>query len=398
MVLIDETNKKDCCGCTACASICPKNAITMKEDFEGFLYPVIDKDKCINCGLCDKTCPIKNKNIKKEKFEEAYALRVKDKEILKASTSGGFFTPISEYIISLGGVVYGVGFDEKWKVCHKEAKTIEAIQEFKGSKYVQSDLDGIFKKVENNLKKDKYVLFSGTPCQVEGLKKYLKKDYGKLYTVDLICHGVPSPKLWREYIKFQEKKYKSKIKEVYFRNKTYGYHSGTMKIVFDNGKEYYGSSRVDYMLKSFYRDISSRPSCYECRFKSRNHISDITIYECWSIEKLNSKLKDDDLGYTNIIVNSKKGKEILNSIRTKYNIYDVDIDSQIKFDGIMVENSSNPNPNRLKYYKELEKDGIEKNLKKYIKITIKDYFIENIKPILYKTKLINKLKKLKVKK
>lgn len=395
MVLIDETNKKDCCGCTACASICPKNAITMKEDFEGFLYPVIDKDKCINCGLCDKTCPIKNKNIKKEKFEEAYTLRVKDKEILKSSTSGGFFTPIAEYVINIGGVVYGVGFDEKWNVCHKEAKTIEAIQEFKGSKYVQSDINGIFEKVEDNLKKDKYVLFSGTPCQVEGLKKYLKKDYEKLYTVDLICHGVPSPKLWSEYIKFQEKKYKSKIKEVYFRNKTYGYHSGTMKIVFDNGKEYYGSARVDYMLKSFFKEIASRPSCYDCSFKTRNHISDITIYDCWNIEKLNSDIKDDDLGFTNIIVNSKKGNNILQEIKNKFDIYKVNIDKQIELDGSMVEHSAIQNQNRSFYYRELDKLGIKENVNKYIRVSKKDYLIEQIKSILYKTKLLNRLKKIK---
>ena len=395
MVLIDETNKKDCCGCTACASICPKNAITMKEDFEGFLYPVIDKDKCINCGLCDKTCPIKNKNIKKEKFEEAYTLRVKDKEILKSSTSGGFFTPIAEYIINIGGVVYGVGFDEKWNVCHKEAKTIEAIQEFKGSKYVQSDINGIFEKVEDNLKKDKYVLFSGTPCQVEGLKKYLRKVYDKLYTVDLICHGVPSPKLWREYIIFQEKKYKSKIKEVYFRNKTYGYHSGTMKIVFDNGKEYYGSARVDYMLKSFFKEISSRPSCYDCVFKTRNHVSDITIYDCWNIEKLNSNVKDDDLGFTNIIVNSKKGKCILQEIKNKFEIYKVNIDKQIELDGSMVEHSAIPNNNRKSYYKDLDKLGIKENINKYIRVSKKDYLIEKLKSILYKTKLLNIIKRIK---
>lgn len=395
MVLIDETNKKDCCGCTACANICPKNAITMEEDFEGFLYPVINKDKCINCGLCDKICPVKNKNVKTEKFEEAYALRIKDKDVLKKSTSGGFFTPISEYIISLGGVVYGVGFDENWNVCHKEAKSKENIQEFKGSKYVQSNLNGIFKKVEDNLKKEKYVLFSGTPCQVEGLKKYLKKDYDKLYTVDLICHGVPSPKLWREYLKFQEKKYKSKIKEVYFRNKTYGYHSGTMKMVFDNGKEYYGSARVDYMLKSFFKEISSRPSCYDCRFKTRNHISDITIYDCWNIEKLNPDVKDDDLGFTNIIVNSIKGKNILQEIKDKFNIYKVDINKQIELDGSMVEHSAIPNNNRNLYYKDLDELGIEKNLNKYIKVSKKDYLIEKIKSILYKTKLLNRLKKIK---
>lgn len=394
-IYINDSNKSECCGCTACANICPKNAITMKEDFEGFLYPVVDKEKCINCGLCKKTCPMINKNKREVEIEEAYALRTKDKNVLKNSTSGGFFTPIAEYMINNGGIVYGVGFDENLKVCHKEARTIEQVQEFRGSKYVQSYLGNIFKKVEEQLKNNKNVLFSGTPCQIEGLKNFLRKEYKNLITVDVICHGTPSPKLWNEYIKYQEEKYKSKIKEVYFRNKTYGYHSGTMKLVFNNGKKYYGSARVDYMLKSFFKEISSRPSCYNCKFKTRNHVSDITIYDCWSIEKLNSNVKDDDLGYTNIIVNSESGKDIIDKIIDKFEIYKVDIDNQIKCDGIMVEHSAIPNQNRDEYYKRLEKDGIEKNIKKYINISQKDYFIENIKLLLYKTKIMNILKKFK---
>jgi len=393
MIKIEKDKKNMCCGCTACANICPKNAITMEEDFEGFLYPKIDQTKCIDCGLCDNICPILNKdNTNDSKYQKAYALQCKNKEILKTSTSGGFFTPLAEYIINDDGIVYGVGFDNKLKICHKAAESIEQIQEFRGSKYVQSYLGDIFKDVKNKLDLNKKVLFSGTPCQVEGLKKFLRKEYENLITVDLICHGTPSPKLWKEYVKYQEDKYNSKIKNVYFRNKTYGYHSGTMKLVFENGKEYYGSARVDYMLKSFFSEISSRPSCYDCRFKTRNHISDITIYDCWSIEKLKKDIKDNDLGYTNIIVNSEKGNALLDKIKDKFEIHTVDIDEQIKYDGIMVEKSATPNIKRSEYYEGLNKDGIDKNAKKYINVTKKDYIVEKTKSLLYKTKILYVLK------
>ena len=395
MIIIDQKNKSKCCGCTACANICPRNAIKMQEDFEGFLYPVIDKKKCTNCGLCNKTCPILNKQNNDSGIEKAYALRSRDKENLRKSTSGGFFTPVAKYIIDNGGIVYGVGFDKEFNVCHKEAKNLKDIQGFKGSKYVQSFLGDIFEKIKGQLKENKTVLFSGTPCQVEGLKRYLNKNYENLITIDLICHGTPSPKLWRMYIDYQEKKYKSKVREAYFRNKTYGYHSSTMKIVFKNGRKYYGSARVDYMLKSFFSEISSRPSCYECQFKKRNHLSDITIYDCWSIEKLNSKISDDDLGYTNIIVNSTKGIEILNNIKEEFEIYNVDLDEQIRYDGSMVEKSAIPHERRNEYYQQLSKLGVKNNLDKFMKITFKDKIIEASKFFWYKLNLNVFLKKIR---
>ena len=393
--MIEIKDKAKCTGCTACANICPKKAIVMKEDFEGFLYPEIDKNKCVNCGLCDKTCPILSTEKRKEhNTMEAFAVRCKEYEILKTSTSGGFFTPLAEYIINNKGIVFGVGFDKDLNICHKEARIINEIQEFRGSKYVQSFLGNTFIKVKEYLDNDKFVLFSGTPCQVEGLKKFLKKEYNNLVTVDVICHGVPSPKLWRKYLEYQEKKHNSKIVQVSFRSKQYGYHSGTMKLKFENGNEYYGSARVDYMLKSFFKEISSRPACYECKFKNRNHISDITIYDCWSIHKLCSQVVDDDLGYTNIIIHSSNGKRIFNKISEKLEIYKVDIDKQIEYDGIMVEHSAKPNSNRESYYKELDEEKLEKHIKKFIPVTRKDYLIEKIKFFMYNIGVLNFLKKI----
>ena len=396
MINIDNSNKDKCCGCTACMNICPVNAIEMIPDEEGFLYPVVNKEKCINCDLCEKTCPIINKKKVEGKIEEAYALRAKDEKILKTSTSGGFFTPIANWILKN----IGVGFGDEKRIEHviitNENK--KRLPELRGSKYVQSYLGDIYKQTKGLLETGKEVLFSGTPCQVQGLIKFLSKDYENLITVDLICHGVPSPKLWEKYVEYQEKKHNSKIIKVNFRNKTYGYHSGTMNLVFDNGKKYYGSARVDYMLKSFFTEISSRPCCYDCKFKDRKHISDFTIFDAWTVNRTTyNKVKDDDRGYTNIFVNSNKGKEILKKIKKDYTLYEIDIDKAIELDGIMVENSAIPNKNRKEYYKFFKENSIENTIKKFIPVTGKDMIIENIKNILYKMGLLNKIKKIKSK-
>lgn len=395
MIQITDKNKEKCCGCTACANICPKGAITMQEDFEGFLYPVVDKEKCIQCGLCEKVCPIKNQSEKKTE-PEAYAVRVKDKKILETSTSGGFFTPVAKEILKRDGIVVGVAYGENMRVEHilVSKENEEKLELLRGSKYVQSYLGDMFKKIEKLLKDGKVVLFSGTPCQVNGLINFLKKDYENLITIDLICHGVPSPKLWKKYVEYQEKKNKSKIKQAAFRNKTYGYHSGTMKLVFENGKKYYGSARVDYMLKSFFAEISSRPACYECAFKTKYHVSDFTIFDCWSVSKLVENLKDDDKGYTNVMVNTQKGKQLLKEIENQIEIYPTHLEESIQLDGPMVEKSAIPHKDRNEFYQSLNEHGLEKTIKKYIYVSKKDKVIESSKKIVYKAKILNKIKEL----
>lgn len=392
MINIDK--KENCCGCTACMSICPKKAIKMCPDEEGFLYPKIDEKKCIHCGLCEKVCPILNKN-NNNSLKIAKIVRAKDNNVLKQSTSGGFFTPLSEYFIDNDGFVFGALF-EKNKIVHKGSNRKDILKQFRGSKYVQSDLNNSFIKIKKILDDDKYVLFSGTPCQVSGLKQFLMKDYEKLITVDVICHGTPSPLLFKHYVEYMERRYESKIRKISFRNKTYGYHVGTMKIEFKNGKIYYGSARTDFMLKSFFEDISSRPSCYNCNFKNKNHVSDFTIYDCWHASKINSDIIDDDKGYTNLIINSKKGKNIFELISDDYEVFNSDFEKAVDFDGIMVENNAKKNIMRDEFYKELNRNGIENAVQKYIPITKKDYFVENTKPYLYKLGLIKIAKKIKI--
>ncbi len=264
----------------------------------------------------------------------------------------------------------------------------------RGSKYVQSNLRDCFPRIKTYLTQNRLVCFVGTPCQVEGLRTFLRKDYDNLLTVDLVCHGTPSPKLWIKYLDFQREKYKSNITCINFRNKTYGYHSGTMKIVFDNGKIYQGSARVDYYLKSFFSEIASRPICYNCPFKTVKHLSDFTIYDCWHPEKLSNEIKDDDKGYTNLIVQSEKGKRIFSFLKDEYDLYSVSSEDAIRLDGSMVEHSAKVHPRRNEYYKDIDKLSLAELIDKYIPITPIDLFLERMKIVLYKLGVFNIVKKL----
>ena len=253
---IEIYDKSECCGCTACASVCPKNAITMKEDEEGFLYPTIDKEKCINCGLCKKVCPIINKNNNTKK-QHAYIFQNSDEEVRRQSTSGGAFTAIAEKIIDMNGIVYGAIFDNNFKVIHKGIDNKEELYKFRNSKYVQSEIGKTFKEVRDFLDKDRWVCFSGTSCQIEGLKNFLGKDYEKLILVDVVCRAVPSPLIWKKYLNLKKKKIKN-IEKIYFRDKYYGYKYSNLSIYNSDNKnnpEYHQGVETDPYLRAFFSNI-----------------------------------------------------------------------------------------------------------------------------------------------
>lgn len=391
--MIKITDKAQCCGCTACASICPKKAIVMEEDEEGFLYPLVDIEKCINCGICDKACQNIN-GYKKSATELAYAVRNKSVDILNNSTSGGAFYAFASNIVNRGGSVYGAIFGEGFEVVHSEINEKEKLEEFCGSKYVQSYLGNTFSEIKQKLKNGKFVLFSGTPCQVAGLNNYLSEEYDNLFTVEVICHGTPSPLLWKKYLEYQEKKYGSTPKSIAFRKKTYGYHSGTMEIVFESGKKYTGSARVDYMLKSFFSEIASRYSCYTCIHKGNERSADISIYDCWNANKLIENFTDDDKGYTNVLINTEKGKALFNAVKEDFEYYAVDRVKAIKYDGKMVFLQPLMNEYRNEYYKSLCETGLENTVKRYINVKKKDLIIEKSKKVFYKMGLFDKIKKI----
>lgn len=310
--MIVITEKKNCCGCTACYSVCPKQAITMQEDEEGFLYPKIDSVRCINCGKCDRICPIVNPKEEKEKEQDGYLVRHKDNQVIAQSTSGGAFTAFAESIIEKGGIVFGAAFDENLDVIHMGVDSKEELWRFRNSKYVQSKLGETFNHVLQELKKGRAVLFSGTPCQVEGLLAYLNGSYANLFTVDVVCHACPSPLIWSKYKEYRAKRKNGQktLRYAAFRDKRdYGYEYSQMSIESDNGREHYGVETDPY-LRAFFSNLSDRPSCYDCKFKKRYRESDVTIWDCFEIQKFDKGL-DDNKGVTRVLVHSEKGDELM---------------------------------------------------------------------------------------
>lgn len=382
--MIEITDKKKCCGCTACSGVCPGNCIKMVEDGEGFLYPQVDTASCIECGLCEKICPVLNSPVDFNRELNGYVARDKRQDVLNNGTSGSMYTSIMEYVLAMGGVVYGVVVDTDMVVRHIRIESAEdsAFRKIPGSKYCRSDIEGIYARVLEDLKTNRTVVFSGTPCQAAGLKAFLRKDFDNLYIIDFVCHGNPSPLMWKKYVEHQQNKYGSRIMEARFRNKTYGYHSATMKLVFENGKVYCGSARVDYMLKAFLDDLCSRPSCFDCSFKDVHHASDLTIYDSWHAHEL-CGVEDDDRGYTNVIVQSEKGKTLLDEIASKLELYPADVEQAIALDGIMVRNSVKWNAKREIFFDGLRENPLALHCKKFMSISLKDHFIEKAKVIWY---------------
>lgn len=381
-----------CTGCTACASICPKQCISMEENHEGFLYPQKDLSKCIDCGLCNKVCPINKSPEIGCALPQTFVVRTKNNSFLEKCTSGGVFTSLAYEFVKNHGVVYGVIYDDSFNVVHSRIDDIECIEKLAGSKYIQSSLGDTLKKVKKDLTEKQNVLFCGTPCQVAGLKNYLQKDYDNLYCVDLVCHGVPSPKIWRAYLEFIQEK-NGKLLYVNFRSKYYGYHVSVMEERFLNNKTVVGSARTNLISKIFFKNIADRKSCYECQFKTINRCSDITIYDSWHAGELVSGLKDDDKGYTNVVIHSAKGEVIFSKyIKTAMETYQVDTIEAIKKDGVMMTNSVKENLNRENFYQCFNNDGIKAAVQRFLPISKKDYFVEEIKSVLYRIGILSKIK------
>lgn len=380
-------NTHSCCGCTACYSICPQRCISMELNNEGFLYPSVDSSRCIDCGLCEQVCPLAQHANTDQTETNAYVAQLKDAEKLKKCASGGFFYAIAEYVIAQKGVVYGAAYDKNNKVYHKKCDNINDLISLCGSKYVQSELGDTFSEIKRLLDSGILVCFSGTGCQVAGLMNYLLKKYDNLITIDLVCAGVPSPLLFEKYILWQEKKHRSKAKDICFRNKTYGYQCSTMRIIFENNSVYSKSGRIDPMMYFFVEGIAKRWCCYSCPSKGIERISDFTIFDSWSADKITHK-KTNDKGYTNILVHTAKGNEIITCLDKSLKINAIDINRAIQLDGIMIANQPRIRPERNTFYDVLTNDGIEGCIQKFMHLTIKDSILEMIKPLLYKLQLI----------
>ena len=378
-MIILFNDKKDCCGCTACMHSCPVGAITMCPDDEGFKYPVIDSEKCINCMKCIQVCPLKSK---KDSYSPSlplkiYAAKHKNDSIRMTSTSGGAFSAISGYIFKKNGVVYGAAFDDKMRVIHVRSVNIQSNERLKGSKYVQSDLNDVFVNVKNDLANNREVLFTGTPCQIAGLRSFLGKEYANLILVDVVCHGTPSPLIWEEHVNFLKKKAELGIKNYYFRSKVLGWHKHTEMCVYENNKADYTLFGTQAFNLLFASDNIIRPACYVCKYANIKRTSDITIADFWGIEKCMQNF-DDNKGVSLIIVNSQKGIDIFDEIKDEIEYRESNIQDCLQ---PQLQHPTFCPLGRDSFWKDYKKYGYKGIIKKYANINTVSY----IKSLLKKT-------------
>lgn len=392
---IEISKKSECTGCTACYSACPSNAVTMVEDAEGFLYPSVEKDKCTNCGLCKKICPVINSKENIKDNQHAYIFQHKDNQVRRESTSGGAFTAIADRILDKNGIVYGVCFDDEFNVIHKGIENKEELWRFRNSKYVQSNLKNSFEQVKNNLENDRWVCFSGTSCQIEGIKRYLKKDYEKLLLVDVVCRAVPSPLVWKKYFELRKKEYED-IEKIFFRDKYYGYKYSNFSIYNSKGdktKEYHSGVETDPYLRAFFSNICDRPSCYECKFKKSNRESDLTIWDCFEVEKYDKKF-DDDKGTTRILTNSNKGLKVIEDLEKQGNkIKEITVEDALnEFNHIF--NKVRKNSKREEFFRDINQNDVKEVFEKYFPNTLKCKIEKYSRLILIKLKIYKPLLKI----
>lgn len=342
--MLDTTDKKNCCGCAACANACPKNCISMVADEEGFLYPSIGNDKCINCGLCEKVCPIINCEKDVAKQQKAYLVRIKDEIKCKESTSGGAFTAIAESIIANGGVVFGAAFDDSFVVRHTYAEKADELHKFRNSKYVQSSIGESFKQVRAFLKQGRPVLFSGTPCQVEGLYHFFNGKPENLILVDTVCRAVPSPMIWEKYKDYRNPYNHHFLIKAAFRSKaTYGYQYSQMQLEYSDGTNLHYGVESDPYLRAFFSGCSIRPACESCAFKKQYRVSDLTIWDCFDSYRMSKKF-DDNKGVTRILAHTDKGKKIIAGLCNAM-VEEIDVNIAVKGVHELI-NSTNTNSKR----------------------------------------------------
>ncbi len=299
-----------CTGCLACRSVCPATAITVAHDEYGFAHPTVDTSLCTDCGICAKVCPSMTPDNAKPTVHRAYAGWVRDKHQLKVSTSGGAFAALAMTVLDMGGIVYGAGFADQYTVVHMRAENRDELSKLYGAKYVQSDTDGVYDKVRHDLECGKTVLFSGTPCQIAGLHAAVGKNE-RLITCDLVCHGVPSPEIYREYIRHMEKKYGAEAKQVRFRDKKKSWKCFNMRIDFRGGAVYTANCYDDMYHVGFLKNLFLRPSCNTCPYTSMNRVSDITLSDFWGYFRRGADPVDNDRGISLILVNTGAGGRLV---------------------------------------------------------------------------------------
>ena len=365
--MIKIINKIDCCGCNACGDICGKNAISFKTDNEGFWYPEVDKEKCVDCGLCEKVCPIQHPANHVERYAEptVFAAYTKDEAIRLDSTSGGIHSMLAMKMYEKHAYVGGAVYNPDHTVSQIVDDNPERLHEIRSSKYLQSNAEGVYKEIRSLLKEGENVFFCGCPCQIHALYNFLGKEYENLVTCDFICRGVNSPKVFLKYMEMLERQFGAKATEIKFKNKKWGWHNFSLRVNFENGKEYCKDRYHDLFFIGYLQAGNfTRPSCYECHFKGFPQKADITLADFWGIEKLDKNM-DQDKGTSLVMVNSAKGQALFDSIKDKVEWRQFTLSDARRGNPAMESSLAPSKPNRDAFFVDLEKLPFEKVAEKY---------------------------------
>lgn len=367
--MVSDMKKNKCTGCGVCKAVCPADCISMQKDKEGFLYPLIDESKCINCGKCDRLCHAQHIFSSESEDPKVYIGYNKNEKERLLSSSGGAFIEFARHVTDSGGTVYGAAVDDSIQIRHMRADSADKLQRFQGSKYVQSVINSdIYTSVKNDLDSGRNVLYSGTPCQIGALNRFLGKTYPNLTTLSFICHGVPSPYVWQKYAAWQEAKNNSKIKTASFRSKDKGWVNFSMKLEFENGNTYSKINSDDPFLQVFLKNACLRPSCHACQYKGKAVLSniDILLADKWGSVRGSLPNMTDDKGISMIFVQTEKGKTMFNKVSSGMYFAQTDYSEAI---------NSNPayshcaaaSKNRTRLFEEIDSKPFDVLYKKYAK-------------------------------
>lgn len=360
--MINIQNKVDCCGCNACGDICGKHAISFVTDNEGFWYPKVDKDLCVDCGLCDKVCPIQNKADFVERSAEpnVFAAYTKDEAVRLDSTSGGIHSMLAMKMYEKDAYVGGAVYNQDHTCSQIVDNNPKRLPEIRSSKYLQSNAEGVYKEIRSLLKEGKNVFFCGCPCQIHALYNFLGKEYENLVTCDFICRGVNSPKVFLKYMEMLERQFGAKATKIKFKNKKWGWHNFSMRVNFENGKVYCKDRYHDLFFIGYLQAGNfTRPSCYECHFKGFPQKADITLADFWGIENIDKSM-DQDKGTSLVIVNSEKGQALFDSIKEQIEWRQFTMDDARAGNPAMDGSLSSAKPNREAFFNDLDKLPFEK--------------------------------------
>lgn len=375
-------DKKNCTGCGACWNICPKQCIKSQSDGEGFPYPCVDINRCIECNLCVKVCPIQQRMKHEDSRKEVYAAWSRDSEIRYKSTSGGAFTELARVILNQGGKVVGAAYDKDNFVHHVVISSQEEIEKIRQSKYIQSDIESVYATVDKILKSGTKVLFCGAPCQVAGLKHFLQRNSELLYTVDFICRGMNSPKAYSYWLQELEEKFNSKVKRVWFKYKENGWKKSPLctRVDFVNGATHVLDDEKNLFMIGYLRgNLYLRPSCSECHFKGSDRYSDITLADFWKIDQK----YDDDCGTSMVMINTNKGCDLFELAKDSMFVYKRKFE-EIKNGNVCFDGSITINPKGREFLMRLGDKPFSKLVNEYARLPLHQTIIRKIKKAIKK--------------